>query len=70
MGQEFFEELRAWFLLQACFCESSRWCARKEFWISANRSFVMKVILGNAHIYIYVYIYIYTYIYIHIALKP
>ena len=39
MGQEFFGEFKAWFVLQICFRESPRWCAQKELWIPAKRSF-------------------------------
>ena len=31
------------------FQHGSRWCARKELWISAGRSFCYEVILDNAH---------------------
>ena len=37
-------------LPQACFRESSRWCFRKELWISVKRSFFHEVILDNAHV--------------------
>ena len=51
MRQGIFQEFKVLFLLQTCFRESSRWCSRKEFWISARRSCCHEATLDNSHIY-------------------
>ena len=38
-----------WFLLQICFCESSRWCLRKESGFSANKTFWDESIVDHTH---------------------
>ena len=48
------------------FRESSRWCARKELWISAKRLFCYEGNIGQRpYIYMYIYIDVHIYIYTH-----